>query len=140
MTLLEERSAHDMEADASRGLVEEADRHWSRYERDDFWMLELTDEQRAEYVKMANQARTDIKNVKQELHDGKITLEEALHDPRMHHTKLLPVLKALPHVGTKRAERIIELAEVDPRRRVSGLKEPAIRRIVKVVDTLSARW
>jgi transposase len=83
----------------------------------------LTPEQRAEALEKAAAARKARTEALAELTAGKIAVADALagEDPRLSKVKVHRVLRALPGIGTVRADRLMSAARIDPKRRVSGL-------------------
>ncbi len=85
----------------------------------------LSDEQRQQARHAATEARRRRAAVKQGLRTGETTLAEVLAtaetDDVIAHAKVVDVLKALPRVGTVRAERVMERLDIAPNRRLRGL-------------------
>ena len=85
----------------------------------------LSDEQRQQARHAATEARRRRAAVKQALRAGETTLAEVLamaeDDDVLAHAKVVDVLKALPRVGTVRAERVMARLDIAPNRRLRGL-------------------
>jgi hypothetical protein len=94
----------------------------------------LSDEQRQQARHAATQARRRRAAVKQDLRDGTVTLAEVLTmaeaDDVIAHAKVVDVLKALPRVGTVRAERVMERLDIASNRRLRGLGRHQVAALV----------
>ncbi len=66
--------------------------------------------------------RADLKN---KVKCGQVSFCEALHEAAgedmLSHLRVLDLLKCVPRIGEKRAERIMERLDIAPNRRVRGL-------------------
>ncbi len=85
----------------------------------------LSDEQRQEARHAATAARRARAEVKQGLRSGERSLAEVLeladNDDVIAHTKVVDVLRALPRVGTVRAEKVMDRLDIAANRRLRGL-------------------
>ena len=85
---------------------------------------QLTDEQRRQALEKAAEARRKRAEVKAQLKSGKRTLRDVLSrddDETIAKMKVSSVLEALPGVGKKRAQSIMERLDISATRRVRGL-------------------
>lgn len=97
---------------------------------------ELTDEQRRENLARAVEARRIRKQALDEVRRGALGVRDALDDPRLSRCKVFAWLRAIPGIGTARAQEIMTRAQVKPSRRMAGL---GIRQRGRLVRILEAR-
>lgn len=94
----------------------------------------LSDEQRQQARHAATEARRRRAAIKQGLRTGELTLAEVLttaeSDDVIAHAKVVDVLKALPRVGSVRAERVMERLDIAPNRRLRGLGRHQVAALV----------
>lgn len=94
----------------------------------------LSDEQRQQARHAATEARRRRAAVKQGLRTGETTLAEVLAtaetDDVIAHAKVVDVLKALPRVGSVRAERAMERLDIAANRRLRGLGRHQIAALI----------
>lgn len=94
----------------------------------------LSDEQRQQARHAATEARRRRAAVKQSLRTGQTTLAEVLAtaetDDVIAHAKVVDVLKALPRVGSVRAERAMERLDIAANRRLRGLGRHQIAALI----------
>lgn len=85
----------------------------------------LTPEQLQDARAAATEARRRRAELKQQVRSGELSLSAALdaagEDDVLAHVKVVDLLKALPRVGEKRAERTMERLEIAKNRRIRGL-------------------
>lgn len=85
----------------------------------------LSDEQRSQARHAATEARRQRAQVKQALRAGERSLadvlEQAEYDDVVAHAKVIDVLKALPRVGTVRANKVMDRLDIAANRRLRGL-------------------
>jgi len=85
----------------------------------------LTSEQLASARHSATLARRARADFKDQVKTGKLrfaqALEKATADDVLGHLRVVDLLKCVPRIGDKRAERIMERLEIAPNRRVRGL-------------------
>lgn len=85
---------------------------------------QLTEEQRKQALEKAAIARRLRAELKQELKAGKVTLKEILEtktDETIGKMRIAAVLEAMPGVGKKRAQALMERLDISSTRRVRGL-------------------
>lgn len=94
----------------------------------------LSDEQRQQARHAATEARRRRAAVKQGLRTGETTLAEVLAtaetDDVIAHAKVVDVLKALPRVGTVRAEQVMQRLDIAANRRLRGLGRHQIAALI----------
>lgn len=100
---------------------------------------ELTDEQRAEALKKAMQARTARKEFRLMLKAGGMEVGEALEQPVAKRMKIMAFLMSFPKVGRNKALDIINAVGISQERRVSGLTERQKRGVVEQVLAIQAK-
>jgi len=85
----------------------------------------LTSEQLAAARKAATAARRARADFKSKVKSGRLpfaqALAEASNDEVLGHLRVADLLKCVPRIGEKRAERIMERLDIAPNRRVRGL-------------------
>lgn len=81
----------------------------------------LTTEQRRDNLERAKAARRARAELRRDLKAGRITLMDALDDPRAQRLHVRQLLTALPGVAQKRAGEIMCRLDIMPNRRVHGL-------------------
>jgi hypothetical protein len=85
----------------------------------------LSDEQRQQARHAATEARRRRAEMKQALRTGERSLAQVLDlaedDDVIAHAKVIDVLKALPRVGTVRANKVMERLDIAANRRLRGL-------------------
>lgn len=81
----------------------------------------ITDEERREALNKAAEARQRQAEVRQEVREGKLGLEDLLDDPRAQRMRVLSALKTLPGIGECRARRIMAELRIGENRRIKGL-------------------
>ena len=85
----------------------------------------LSDEQRQQARHAATEARRRRAEMKQALRSGEHSLAQVLDlaedDDVIAHAKVIDVLKALPRVGTVRANKVMERLDIAANRRLRGL-------------------
>lgn len=81
----------------------------------------ITDEERREALNKAAEARQRQAEVRQEVREGKLGLEDLLDDPRAQRMRVLFALKTLPGIGECRARRIMAELRIGENRRIKGL-------------------
>ena len=84
---------------------------------------QLTKEERARNGEIAKQARRDRANLKASIARGEISFFDVLHDKRasIKRMKVIELLGAVPGVGEKRANQIMEKGKIAHSRRIGGL-------------------
>ncbi len=84
----------------------------------------LTDEERRAALKKAAESRQKRAELKKELKNGDVSLQEVLGragDPIVGRMKVGNLLESLPGVGKARATKKMEDLKISPTRRVQGL-------------------
>ena len=83
----------------------------------------MTDEQRREALKKSAEARAIKARIKQQVADGTLKVSQVLdmQDEAVRRIKVFQLLKAVPGVGTKKAEAFMEAHRISPNRRLAGL-------------------
>lgn len=85
----------------------------------------LTEEQRSAALRKAFDARVERAEVKADLKSGKKTLAQVLADAKdseaLQKMKVYDLLRAIPKVGDRRAEAIMEEVGIAMSRRIRGL-------------------
>lgn len=89
-------------------------------------------DQRAVALARANAVRHDHTELKRDLHDQRVTVTEALDDPRVHSLTLFAVLTAQPRWGRTRALEVLHRHRISEVRRVRDLTDR--QRMVLAVD------
>lgn len=82
---------------------------------------EIPPERRAEYTRMATDARKRYAQAKSDLKHGQRTLESVLHDPSLRRMRVLHVISSMPGVGRYGAYNIMDELGISYSRRVGGL-------------------
>ena len=101
-----------------------------------FTLPELSDEERMATLARALEARAERRAALDELRAGTLGAAESLDDPRLRSCKVFAWLRALPGIGTARADAIMREARIKPSRRVRGL---GARQRVAVLEALEGR-
>jgi DNA uptake protein ComE-like DNA-binding protein len=84
----------------------------------------LTEEQRAEALKKAAEARQKRAELRKKLKSGEVDVKDIINktdDPIVSRMKVSSLLESLPGVGKARAQKIMQDAGISPTRRVQGL-------------------
>ncbi len=87
-------------------------------------LANLTDEERRAALKKAAESRQKRAELKKELKNGDVSLQEVLGragDPIVGRMKVGNLLESLPGVGKARATKKMEDLKISPTRRVQGL-------------------
>ena len=99
---------------------------------------ELTDEQKRQALKKAQEVRSKRAQIRAELKKGNMSLEEVLANADndvIGKMRVAYLLESLPRIGKVRARQIMEEIGIDENRRVQGLgvrqKEALLNRLVK---------
>lgn len=99
---------------------------------------ELTDEQKRQALKKAQEVRSKRAQIRAELKKGEITLDEVLANADndvIGKMRVAYLLESLPRIGKVRARQIMEEIGIDENRRVQGLgvrqKEALLSKLVK---------
>ncbi|HOO29460.1 MAG TPA: integration host factor, actinobacterial type [Bacillota bacterium] len=99
---------------------------------------ELTDEQKREALKKAQEVRSKRAQIRAELKKGNMSLEEVLanaDDEVIGKMRVAYLLESLPRIGKVRARQIMEEIGIDENRRVQGLgvrqKEALLNKLAK---------
>jgi guanylate kinase len=94
---------------------------------------QLTLAQRHLALLKAQQSRQERAEVKRQITSGKLTIFDAINDPResIRRMKVLELLTALPGVGKSRATLIMERRRISPTRRIGGLGHLQLRALGK---------
>ena len=99
---------------------------------------ELTDEQKREALKKAQEVRSKRAQIRAELKKGNMSLEEVLanaEDEVIGKMRVAYLLESLPRIGKVRARQIMEEIGIDENRRVQGLgvrqKEALLNKLAK---------
>lgn len=85
---------------------------------------EMTKQQRNEALYKATETRKARAQIKRDLKNGEITLNEVLdkkQDPVVGKMKVRDLLRALPGVGSAKAATAMEIIGISETRRVSGM-------------------
>ena len=84
---------------------------------------ELTYEQRVDALNKALEARRVRAKLKQDLCDKKVTIKDvlAMDDPAVKKLRVFDLISALPGIGKRRAEKIMDQCNISYSRRVKGL-------------------
>ena len=85
---------------------------------------ELTDEQKRQALKKAQEVRSKRAQIRAELKKGNMSLEEVLanaEDEVIGKMRVAYLLESLPRIGKVRARQIMEEIGIDENRRVQGL-------------------
>ena len=84
---------------------------------------QLTKEERARNGEIAKQARRDRADIKASIARGEKSFFDVLHDKRasIKRMKVIELLEAVPGVGEKRANQIMEKGKIAQSRRIGGL-------------------
>jgi hypothetical protein len=78
-------------------------------------------ERRRASLALANHARLDAAAVKRDIRTGRLTVQEALDDPRAGSVSALGLLRAMPMVGSTRARGMLRRAQVGENRKVRDM-------------------
>ncbi|HEY3374319.1 MAG TPA: integration host factor, actinobacterial type [Candidatus Aquicultor sp.] len=84
----------------------------------------LTEEQRAEALKKAAEARQKRAELRKKLKGGEVNVKDIINktdDPIVSRMKVSSLLESLPGIGKARAQKIMQDAGISPTRRVQGL-------------------
>lgn len=96
---------------------------------------ELTDEQRAAALVKATAVRSARRVFKEELAQGKMSLQEAINrakaDEALAGIRVRDLLQCLPGIGPKRAESAMEEIGISPARRIRGLGAHQVEALVE---------
>ena len=92
----------------------------------------LTTEQRRDNLERAKAARRARAELRRDLKAGRITLMDALDDPRAQRLHVQQLLTALPGVAQKRAGEIMCRLDIMPNRRVYGLGSRQRERLIEL--------
>lgn len=90
----------------------------------------LTIEQRRANLERAKEARRSRAELRRDLKAGRLTLTDALDDPRAQRLHVQQLLTALPGVAQRRAGEIMCILNIVPSRRVHGLGPRQRERLV----------
>ena len=85
---------------------------------------ELTREERLAALEQAKAARIRRAQVKDDLHDGKISLIEVLamkDDEAIGKMKVFDLIQCIPHYGEAKAKKVMDELKISPSRRIRGL-------------------
>ncbi len=94
----------------------------------------LTEEERRVNTEKAIAARCRRAEVKQQLHDGKISLEDVLNmkdDPIVNRMRIEELIRAMPGIGIAKATKIMEKLEIASNRRIKGLGSIQSRKLIE---------
>jgi hypothetical protein len=98
----------------------------------------LTEEQKTEALKKAQEVRSKRAQVRADLKAGKLTLDEVLErtdDDIIGKMRVVYLLESLPRIGKVRSRQIMEEVGIDESRRVQGLgvrqKEALLKKLGK---------
>ncbi|MDD2201522.1 MAG: integration host factor, actinobacterial type [Firmicutes bacterium] len=99
---------------------------------------ELTDEQKRQALKKAQEVRSKRAQIRARLKKGEMTLDEVLataDSDVIGKMRVAYLLESLPRIGKVRARQIMEEIGIDENRRVQGLgvrqKEALLNKLVK---------
>lgn len=81
----------------------------------------ITDDQRRDYLRKANEVRRVRYDIKARLKRGELKLADVLEMDEAQGMRAVEVIRAVPGVGVKNAERIMSRCGIAPGRRVRGL-------------------
>ena len=99
---------------------------------------QLSLEERRANLESAKRARTERAKVKEEVSTSKISIFDAINDPRpsIQRMKVLELFEAIPGVGPARATLIMEKRKISLSRRISGLGPHQLRALRKEVGIM----
>lgn len=102
----------------------------------------LTDEERAQALEIAKQARQERARAKESLRRAEISLSEFIEsadgNPALSKMRVIELLESLPGYGKIRAQAIMEKFEISPTRRVQGLGRHQRTALLKEFDIPSS--
>lgn len=79
--------------------------------------------QRRTALVRANEVRLAMSDVKRELADGRLELADAVNDPRAQRMRVAALLRAVRHIGPKKADQICHSLLIGPGRHVGDLSD-----------------
>lgn len=87
-------------------------------------------------LRQANHVRSVRANLKQELREGKVRLEEVLatHADYLASAEVFDLLVAVPKIGPVKAGRLLAVARISPSKRVSDLSERQRSRLIELLS------
>ena len=94
---------------------------------------EITNEQRREYLRRANDLRRVRCGIKARLKRGELKLADVLEMDEAQGMRAVEVIRAVPGVGAKNAEKIMRSCGIAPGRRVRGL---GIRQLAALLEAI----
>lgn len=94
----------------------------------------LTEEQRRDALALSAKTRADRAALKRDLKAGKVTLAEALDDPRALRIPIRQLLMSLPGIGSAKADMIMKAAGIAPNRRVKGVGIRQRQRLIEIFN------
>lgn len=99
----------------------------------------ITDEQRAQALVKAAEARRARSELRRRLKSGEITFAELLDDGSRaaRHMPVSYALKSLPGIGDAKAERIMDVCGICDTRRIRGLGPVQRRRLLDILPSYS---
>lgn len=89
----------------------------------------LSAEQRAQASAAGVLARRERSSVKEQISQGSLNIFDAINDPRetIQRMRVLELLTAVPGIGAKRAELLMERIGISPSRRIAGLGDKQLQ-------------
>lgn len=82
---------------------------------------EITNEQRREYLRRAQEARVRVAGLKKRVACGELSFAQLLDMPEAERMPVADALKSFPGIGKKGAEQIMRRVGISPTRRIKGL-------------------
>jgi hypothetical protein len=96
-----------------------------------------TEEQRRAALVLSARTRAERAELKRDMKAGKVTLAEALDDPRAQRIPIRQLLMSLPGIGSVKADLIMRVAGIAPSRRVKGVGIRQRQRLIEIFDSES---
>lgn len=94
-----------------------------------------TEEQRRAALVLSAKTRAERAELKRDMKAGKVTLAEALDDPRAQRIPIRQLLMSLPGIGSVKADLIMRVAGIAPSRRVKGVGIRQRQRLIEIFDS-----
>lgn len=101
----------------------------------------LTESERRANLAKAMRARAARARIRRQLQEGTLTAEQVIEseDRDARRMPVAALVRSLPGVGEARAQRILEQAEVSPKKRVGGLGARQRERLIDVLGRYLGR-
>ena len=96
-----------------------------------------TEEQRRAALVLSARTRAERAELKRDMKAGKVTLAEALDDPRAQRIPIRQLLMSLPGIGSVKADLIMRVPGIAPSRRVKGVGIRQRQRLIEIFDSES---